>query len=78
MCMQKCRYDQIKKKDKTMKGGIDLWFGIVALVIFGFAALAMSTIFGSVIGSYDSFNKMIIIAIIPVTGIILLYSVFGR
>ena len=56
--------------------GREIFFGFVALLMFGFLAAIMTPIFDDVIGNYDPTVQLIIMGIIPVVAIALLFRFF--
>lgn len=56
---------------------LELFFGLLVLIMFGFLAAIMGGMFGQVIGEYEPTIQLIIIAMIPILGIAFMYGVFG-
>jgi len=58
-----------------MKGSIELWFGLVGLILFGFLATFMSVIFSEIGGSYNTTIQLILMFAVPFMGLILIYGI---
>jgi hypothetical protein len=56
---------------------LTIFYGLVALLLFGFLAIFMTPVFQAVVGNYDPQVQLIIMAIIPIMSIAILFGVFG-
>jgi hypothetical protein len=56
---------------------LTIFYGLVALLLFGFLAIFMTPVFQAVVGNYAPQVQLIIMAIIPIMSIAILFGVFG-
>lgn len=81
--MDRRKEKEEEKKEKMEMGdlkgqlGLALWFGIAAMILYGFLAVFMSDIFSSISTEYNTTIQLILMFGIPFLGIMIIYNIFS-